>query len=235
MLPVEIIQLNLHEVPVILVVIGQQVVKHGNLTMIGEAQIADNAFLALLEQVVENTIINISLSEKLHGLLASATTDGMQQHVIDVIDLELLERVLEHLDTRSTGLCRRIEIGEFGGDEILVAGVAAQGDARGTLAQTAAISGRCVKIVHAMLNGIVNLLIDHFLVNLSVIVAAEGFTVGTRQAHHAVAQNRDFLFGLRVHTVGHLSNRRLLDRCLMVIASGAAHDGRSCSSSRAQS
>ena len=71
--------------------VGQQIVKHGNLAMIGEAQVADDAFLALLKQVVEDTIINVSLPVKFHSLLTRATTDGMQQQVVDVIDLELLE------------------------------------------------------------------------------------------------------------------------------------------------
>ena len=47
----------------VLVVIGQQIVEHGNLAMIGEAQVADDTLLALLQQVVQDAVVDVSLPE----------------------------------------------------------------------------------------------------------------------------------------------------------------------------
>ena len=137
--PIQVVELNLDKIPLVLVVVVQQIVKHGNFAMIGETQIADDAFLALLHQVVEDAVVDIALPEQFHGLLAGAAANGVQQHVVDVIDLELFEGVLEHLDAGGTGLGRRIEVGELGGDEKFFTFVTAQGDARGALAQAAAV------------------------------------------------------------------------------------------------
>ena len=226
MLPVEVIQLDLHKVPLVFVVVGQQMVEHGDFAMIGESQVADKALLALLHEVVQDAVVDVALHEQFHRLLTGAATDGMQQHVVDIVDLQFLERILEHLNAGLTGLGLGGEVGQFGGDEVLIALVAAQGDARGMLAQALAIGWRRVKVVHAVLNGIVHLLVDHFLVDLSIVVTAEGLTVGGRQAHHAVAQDRDFLLGLGILAIGHLAHRRLLVGGARAVPSRASHDSR---------
>ena len=85
-----------------------------------------------------------------------------------------------------------------------------------------------------MLNGVVNLLVDHFLVNLGIVVTAERFAVGGGQTHHAVAQDGNFLVGLGILAIGHLAHRRLLYGHFLVIARGAAHDDWSSGSGSAQ-
>ena len=132
---------------------------------------------------------------------------------------------MEHLDASCAGLSFGCEIGELGGDEVFVTLVAAQGNARGMLTQALAISGRCIEVVHAMLDGIVNLLVDHLLVNLSIIVTAEGFAIGGRQAHHAVTQDGNLLVRLGILAIGHLAHRRFLRWRFPVITCSTAHDG----------
>ena len=66
--------------------------------------------------------------------------------------------------------------------------MAAQCDAGGSFRKTLAVCRRCVEIVHAMAQGIVNHCVHHFLVNL--FVAFSGASApDTRQPHHAEAEN----------------------------------------------
>ena len=105
----------------------------------------------------------------------------MQQIVVDVIHLQLLHRVQVHLFR----LLKRpevvVEVGELRGYEILTALVATEGDTRTTLRLTLAIDRGGVEVVQAMLDGIVDLFIDHVLIELIAIVHL------CRQAHHAIA------------------------------------------------
>ena len=59
-----------------------------------------------------------------------------------------------------------------------------------------------VDIVQAMLQSIVNLFVDHFLIELVRIIHL------CRQAHHAITQDRHFFLGLGVLAVGHLTYGR---------------------------
>ena len=86
-----------------------------------------------------------------------------------------------------------------------------------------------------MLDGVIDLLVDHLLVDLGVIVATEGLAVGCGQTHHAVTQDGDFLMGLGVLAIGHLAHWRLLHGQFVVIVRGAAHDDGSGSSGCSQS
>ena len=86
-----------------------------------------------------------------------------------------------------------------------------------------------------MLDGVINLLIDHLLVDLGVIVTAKGLAVGGGQAHHAISQDRHLLVRLGVLAVGHFAHRRLLGGALLVITGGATHDCRSRSRCGTQS
>ena len=96
--PVEIVELDLHEIPVHLsaVVHLQGVVKDGDVAVIAEAQIADGAFLFLLDEVLQDAVVDIAAVELLHGI--AAASDAVQQQVVDIGDLQLAQRVLEHLD-----------------------------------------------------------------------------------------------------------------------------------------
>ena len=127
----------------------------------------------------------------------------MQQIVVEIVHLQLLQRIMIHF----LGLIRcpvvAIKIGEFRGNEVFAALMAAEGDARTTLRLTLTIHGRRIEIVHAMFDGIVNLLVDHILIELIAIVHLR------RQPHHAITQNRHFLLCLGVLAIGHLAYGRL--------------------------
>ena len=76
----------------VLLVEGQHLVEHFLLTVERESQVTNAACLALLQQIVHYAIIHIAPVKLLH-----AATYGMQQIVVDVINLQLLHRVVVHL------------------------------------------------------------------------------------------------------------------------------------------
>ena len=203
----------------ILVVHREQVVEHLHVAVVGEAEVAYAAGLALLDEIVEHAVVHIAGVEGFHA----AAADAVQQVVVDVVYLQLFHRVVVHLDGAGAGLGLRTEVGELGGHEVAAARMAVQGDAGATLGETAGVGGGGVEIVHTVLDGIVHLLVDHLL----VVFFLAGYL---GQTHHAVAQERHFLLGLGVHTVGHLAHRGLhlllvfgLSRRLGLLA--AAHCG----------
>ena len=75
-----------------------------------------------------------------------------------------------------------VEVRQLGGNEILRALVAAEGNACAAFRLSHAVDGTGVEVVHAMFDGVVYLPVDHILVELLVIIRL------CRQAHHAVAQ-----------------------------------------------
>ena len=98
-----------------------------------------------------------------------------------MVHLQLLERPAVHRD----GILPRVigEVGQLRRHEIALARMPAQGYARGTFRQAAAVRGRRVDIIHAVRHGIVHQFVHHLLVYL-VALPAE------RQAHHAESQQR---------------------------------------------
>ena len=68
-------------------------------------------------------------------------TYGMQQHVVDIVCLQFTERVAVNLQGTLTAPGGWIEVAQFGGDEHLLARIAFEGDARGTLGEASAIGG----------------------------------------------------------------------------------------------
>ena len=78
-------------------------IKNGNISMIGKTQIADDSFLALLQQVIKDAVVDVTCLKDLHRRhFITATAHRVQQQVVDVVHLELLEGVLEHLDAGLT-------------------------------------------------------------------------------------------------------------------------------------
>ena len=71
--PVQVVQLYLHKVPVVLVVPRQQGVKHGDVAVIRESQVADAACLALLYQIVQHAVFHVARFEGRHA----ASADGV--------------------------------------------------------------------------------------------------------------------------------------------------------------
>ena len=107
--PVQIVQLYLHKVPVVLLIHGQYLVEYLLKTMEREAKMTDASRLALFHQIVHHTVIHIATVKLVH-----AATDGVQQIVVDIVHLQVLQRVLIHLDTRLPTLCRGVEVRQFG-------------------------------------------------------------------------------------------------------------------------
>ena len=85
MAPVEEVHLYLHEVPVVLILTVEQPVEVAHVAVIGESEVLDAAFLALLEQEFEHTVIEEASLQRVH-----ATADTVEQVVVDVVDLQLL-------------------------------------------------------------------------------------------------------------------------------------------------
>ena len=78
-----------------------------------------------------------------------------------------------------------------------------QGNTCAALRLSLTIDGGGIEIIKTVLNGVVHLFVDHLLIELAVVVNF------CRQAHHAITQDRYFLFGLGVLAVGHFAYGRL--------------------------
>ena len=109
----------------------------------------------------------------------------MQEVIVDIVDLKIFHGVVVHFDGFLPRLCGRVKIGQFGGHEIFIARIFMKRDTCRLLRMPHAVSRRCVKIIHTMLNGIVHQFIDHFLIDLRLFIFLLWF-VG--QSHHAIAQ-----------------------------------------------
>ena len=165
----------------IFVVLGKQVVEHFYFAVIGESEVADAASLALLEQVVEDAIIDIAGVQGIHA----STADAVEQVVVYVVDLQLLHRVVVHLDTSLTRLCLWREVRELRCNEILAALVARECDASATLRESAAVGRTGIEVVQPVFNGVVHLLVNHLLVEVGVL-ALLGIGKGG-QTHHPIS------------------------------------------------
>jgi len=94
MLPVDIVELNLHEIPFVSVVFGQQAVKHCDVAVIGESEIAYPSGFAFGHEVVEHAVVDVTVLKRLHGVITHAY--AVEEHVVDVIGLKFLERIVIH-------------------------------------------------------------------------------------------------------------------------------------------
>ena len=174
--PVQVVQLYLHEVPVIFVVTAQHLVEHRFLPVEREAEVADAASLTLLHQEVHHAVVHVASIELVH-----TAADGVQQVVVQIVHLQFFHRVVVHLNSLLTAPVVAVEVRQLRGHKVLRALMAAQGDARAAFRLSLTIDGAGVEVVHAVFDGIVHLTIDHLLVKLVFIVHLR------RQAHHAIA------------------------------------------------
>ena len=178
---------------------GEQVIEHPDIAVIREAEVADTARLAFLQQEIEDAVFYVAVFELFH---AAAHTHTMQQQVIQIIHLQFLERIAVHGDGGFPAPGGRSEIGKFGGDKILFARMTAQGDTGGVFRLAPAIGGRRIEIIHSVGDGIVHQFVDHFLVYL--LVPFTGTAAADRgQAHHAETQQRHLVARCRISPVSH--------------------------------
>ena len=117
--PIQIVQFYLYKIPLVFVCQGKHLVKYCLFTMERETQVTDSANLALLHQIINNAIVDIATLKLIH-----TSTNGVKQIVIDIVNLQLLHRVLIHFDSLVTLPIVTIKVREFGGYEILITLVA---------------------------------------------------------------------------------------------------------------
>ena len=127
----------------------------------------------------------------------------MEQHIVEIIDLQFFERIVVHRDRGLAAPCVGREVRELGGDIILVTRIAAEGDPHSMFRTSFAIGGRRVEVVHAVLDGIVGQPVDHLLVDFVVALSCAAFGNG-RQAHASVAEDGNLVFCRRCRAVRHL-------------------------------
>ena len=126
----------------------------------------------------------------------------MEQHIIEIIDLQLLERIVIHRDRGFAAPCVGREVRKLGGDIIFVARIAAEGDPHSMFRTSFAIGGRGVEVVHTVLDGIVSQPVDHLLVDFVIAVSCAVFGNG-RQAHVSITEDGNFVFCGRRRAVCH--------------------------------
>ena len=100
MIPVEIVHLNLHEVPVYGVVHRHGGIEHLLLSVEGEAEVAYASCLAFCHQVVEHSVVDEALVEVVH-----AVAYRVQEQIVDIVGLQFAHRVVIHLDGCFTAMC----------------------------------------------------------------------------------------------------------------------------------
>jgi len=189
-LPVKVVQLDLDEVPVVftLVVPLQQHVEDVDVAVVREAEVADASSIFLFDEPIQDAVVDEASVEQLVTVeVVGVAANAVKQQVVDVVGLKLFQRVLKHGLGSLTTPCGRTEVRQLGGDVVRVARMPRKGDARRAFRKAFAIGRRCVKVVDAVFEGIVHLLVDHLLVDASIGVVAEGAAAFHRQAHHAVA------------------------------------------------
>ena len=94
MSPVHVIHLYLDEVPFVPVVVFKEVVEYLYIPVVGKAEVSDAAFLPFLEQEFEHPVIYVTGAEFGHAVVSHS--DSVQQQIVDMVDLEFLERIAVH-------------------------------------------------------------------------------------------------------------------------------------------
>ena len=105
---------------------------------------ADASGLALLYEEIQHAVVDVSFTEVLH-----AAAYGVQQVVVDVVRLQVDERLAVHFHGELPGWIG--EIGQFCGNEVFVPWVPFEGCSGGVLGESAQICRSGVEIVDAML------------------------------------------------------------------------------------
>ena len=83
--PIKIIHLNLSKIPMVLILMIKQEIKHADIAMIGESQVANAASFTFPHQEIEQTVVEETGLE----ILNATASDAVEQIVIDVIDSQL--------------------------------------------------------------------------------------------------------------------------------------------------
>ena len=204
-LPVDVVHLDLDEIPPRLTVVvhRQQVVEDLLVAVERPPEVADAPRLALAQQEVENAVVDEALVE---GLDAFAAAHRVKQVVVEVIDLQVGQRLAVH---GQRILARGVrEVGHLRGDEEPVARMAFEGNARRLLGKALYVDGRRVEIIDPVGDSIVDQFVDSLLVD-RIAVGRGAFQQGP--AHAAVAQQRHPVARRGALPEGHRTGRDLPD------------------------
>ena len=125
-LPIQVVQLDLHEVPRNAHV--EHMIEHLHVAMEGPTKVTDASRLPLLQQEIQHTIVDITILEELD---ATASSDGVHQVVVQIVRLQALEGLAIHRQGVLPGVVSLV--GEFGRQEIGVARMTTEGNSRGSL------------------------------------------------------------------------------------------------------
>ena len=106
--PVHIVHLQEHEIPMIGLVQGKNLVKYLLRTVERPSKMAYASCLALLLEEIQHAIVHIAFAEVVH----TAAAQGMEQVIVDVVHLQFAEGTVIH---GQGVLARRIrEVGQLG-------------------------------------------------------------------------------------------------------------------------
>ena len=193
------------------------------------AEVFDAARFAFLHEEIEHAVIDVALTIVLEFAYR------VQQIVVDIVDLQIFERIVIHLHACLERLRLGREVREFGGNYVIAAFVSAQCYTHRLLRESLAIARRCVEIVHAVSQSIVDEAIDFLLVEMVFALFLQ-FLVDFGQTHHAVAQKRHLGVGIGHISIGHLIGRHLGRQggdCALLFRRASGKRSGSDSSSRA--
>ena len=167
--PVHVVHLDLAEVPLVFAVVVETPLERLGIAVEREAEIADALLFAQFHAPVECAVFEVALGES----LKTAVPDRVQKIVVDVVRAEKPQRVLEHLLARLQRILLRREIGELRRDDVVAARVAAcrEGTTEPFLGLAPAVGGRRVEVRHAVVEQILDLRVEHFLVDAGGRVA----------------------------------------------------------------
>ena len=204
--PVDIIHLNLAEIPMVLVVMLDAPLERLRVAVEREAEVADASGGAFLQKPIYRPVLDVALGERLE----SAVADGVEKIEVDVVGPECLERVLKHRLAFLDRILLRREVGELRRDKVAAARMARQRLAHHALGLAATVGGGRVEVVYAMFQREIYMLVHGLLVDCGGRYAL-GPGVGVlavfrRQTHRAVAQERNPV-PLQVFARGHLTAR----------------------------
>ena len=149
MLPVHIVELNLYEVPMVFsgIVQAEQIVNHLDIAVVRPSQVADAALSLLLHAPVEHTVVEEPCVEGFHAVevvalqVAGRHADAVKQIIVDMVGLQLLERIFEHGYAGFVAPGFGSKVREFCRYEVLGAVVACQSRSCGRFALSFAVGG----------------------------------------------------------------------------------------------
>ena len=99
--PIDVVHLNHGKIPVVLVVVVNEVVEGLDIAVVRETEVADSARLALFEEKVEYAVVDVTFVEAFHAVELLAVhkgghADAVQVQVVDVVGLQFFKRVFVH-------------------------------------------------------------------------------------------------------------------------------------------